>query len=111
MESLARGKPVYMDPRYMRTDCAAEQLLEACQKETEAANAKLVEDGKEPTEVMSYNEDTPCIGLARIGTSTQKIVSGTLKSFFEKDLGEPMHSFIICGDMHDLEEDMYKFFE
>ena len=24
MESLARGKPVYMDPRYMRTDCAAQ---------------------------------------------------------------------------------------
>lgn len=29
MESLARGKPVYMEPRYMKTDCAAQQLLEA----------------------------------------------------------------------------------
>ena len=79
--------------------------------ETKAENAKLTEDGKEANEVMSYNEDTPCIGLARIGTSTQIIVSGTLKSFMDKDLGEPMHSFIICGDMHDLEVDMFKFFE
>ena len=79
--------------------------------ETKAANAKAEEEGREPNEVMSYNEDTPCIGLARVGTSTQKIVSGTLKSFMNKDLGEPMHSFIICGEMHDLEEDMYKFFE
>ena len=87
MESLARGKPKYMDPRYMKTDCAAAQLLETV-KESKG-------DG--------YNEDTPCIGLARIGTDTQKIVSGPLKSFVDKDLGEPMHSFIICGEMHEME--------
>ena len=29
MESLARGKPVYMPPRYMSTQVAAEQLIEA----------------------------------------------------------------------------------
>ena len=55
----------------------------------------------------SYNEDTPCIGLARVGTDTQKIVSGTMKSFIGMDLGEPMHSFIICGDMHEMEKEMY----
>ena len=95
IESLARGKPVYMPPRYMKTDCAAQQLLET---------VKAMEGD-------SYNEDTPCIGLARIGTASQKIISGPLKSFIDRDMGEPMHSFIICGDMHELEEDMYKFFE
>ena len=92
MESLAKGKPVYMPPRYMTTDCAAAQLLEA---------AKATE--KENEEELSYDENTPCFGLARIGTSTQAIVSGTLKSFLKKDLGEPMHSFVICGEMHDME--------
>jgi len=38
-------------------------------------------------------------------------VSGTLKSFIDKDLGEPMHSFIICSKMHELEEEMFKVFE
>ena len=95
IESLARGKPVYLPPRYMRTDCAAQQLLETVKAQ----------------EGDSYNEDTPCIGLARVGTDSQKIVSGTLKSFVDKDLGEPMHSFIICGDMHELEQDMFNFFE
>ena len=33
LESLARGKPVYMPPRYMSTKVAAEQLLEAEEKE------------------------------------------------------------------------------
>ena len=69
MESLAKGKPVYMPPRFMKTDCAAEQLLEAAQKI----------DGDNG----SYDENTPCIGLARVGTDTQKVVSGTLKSFLD----------------------------
>ena len=55
MESLAKGKPVYLPPRYMRTDCAAEQLLEAASKSEEKP---------------CYDEDTPCVGLARVGTST-----------------------------------------
>ena len=59
----------------------------------------------------SYNEETPCMGLARVGTDSQKIVSGPLKSFLDKDLGEPMHSFVICGDMHEIEKEMYDFFE
>mgnify|MGYP006103361421 CR=1 FL=1 len=81
LESLARGKPVYMPPRYMKTDCAAQQLLEAVEK----------------LEGDSFNKDTPCIGLARVGTDSQAIISGTLESFVNRDMGEPMHSFIICG--------------
>jgi diphthine methyl ester synthase len=64
MESLARGKPVYMPPRYMSTMVAAQQLLEAAEKE----------DAK-----PCYDENTKCFGLARIATQTQLIVSGTLK--------------------------------
>ena len=54
MESLAKGKPVYMDPRFMKTDCAAQQLLEAVNE----------------CKGDSYDANTPCIGLVRIGTST-----------------------------------------
>lgn len=96
LESLAKGKPVYMPPRYMKTDCCAEQLLESATKSDE-----------EPC----YDENTQCIGLARIGTSTQRISSGTMKQFLDRDLGEPMHSFVICGTLHDIEEQMYNFFQ
>lgn len=74
------------------------------EKDEEAKDADVEEQARKN---MSFNEDTPCIGLARVGTASQKIVSGTLKSFMEKDLGEPMHSFIICGQMHEIEEEMY----
>ena len=50
------------------------------------------------------------MALVRVGTPTQKVVSGTLKEFLTLDLGEPLHSFVICGEMHHIEEDMYKYF-
>ncbi|CDW79647.1 diphthine synthase [Stylonychia lemnae] len=93
-ESLARGKKVYMQPRYMRTHQAAAQMLEA------EANLKQ----------NVYSEDTPCMGLVRVGTATQKIVSGKLSEFLKLDLGEPLHSFVICGEMHHIEEEMYNYF-
>ena len=58
MESLARGKPVYMPPRYMSTKVAAQQLIEAC------------EDAKTKGETPCYTPETKCFGLARIATDT-----------------------------------------
>ena len=66
LESLARGKPVYMPPRFMKTDCCADQLLEAVKTEED----KKKEEDETYELDPSYNEDTPCIGLARISTDT-----------------------------------------
>lgn len=32
-----------------------------------------------------------------------------MKLFLTIDLGEPLHSFVICGDMHHIEKDMYNY--
>jgi len=93
-ESLARGKPVYLPPRYMLTDCAAQQILET----------------EEKTGLNATTPDTPCFALARIGAESQKIVSGPLKYFADADLGPELHSFIIAGDMHEVEQQMYEHF-
>ena len=97
LESLARGKPVYMAPRYMSTKVAAQQLLEAAEKEDLSP---------------CYNENTKCFGLARIATQTQLIVAGTLKQFAtEIDMGEPLHSLVLCGgELHEIESEMYNHF-
>jgi len=94
-ESLARGKPVYMPPRYMLTDLAAQQILEAEEKQALGA----------------YTPETACFALARVGSETQKIVSGPLKYFVDADLGPELHSFIIAGKMHSVEEEMYEHFK
>jgi hypothetical protein len=38
---------------------------------------------------------TLCVGLARMGQPTQKMVAGTLEELATVDMGEPLHSMII----------------
>ena len=88
-----KGKTKFLPPRYMSVSCAAEQLLEA--EETHNQN---VYDGNA----------TLCVGLARMGQPTQQIVAGTLQELTNIDMGGPLHSLIICGDLHDLELEIIK---
>lgn len=54
----------------------------------------------------AFTEDTVCVGLSQVGSDAQRIVSATLQEMTQIDLGEPLHSLIIPGEMHSLERDM-----
>lgn len=95
LESLARGKVVYEPPRFMSIHTAVEQLLEIEDKRKEGA----------------YSKDTMCIGVARIGSDDQQIVAGTMESLLEVDFGPPLHSLILAGDLHTIEEEILEFFK
>lgn len=56
------------------------------------------------------HEDTICVGVARVGSDTQSICTSTLKSIQSCDLGGPLHSLVVAGNMHPLELDMLKLF-
>lgn len=92
-EAMMRGKTKYLPPRFMSVNTAAEQLLEAEEKEAQQAY-----DGNK----------TLCVGLARMGQPTQCIRAGTLEELRKYDFGGPLHSMIICGDLHDLEMEVLK---
>ena len=95
LESLARGKPVYEPPRFMTVNQAIEQLLEVEEKRGEGA----------------YNEETMCVGVARIGAADQMIVAGPMKRLLDVDFGGPLQSLVIAGEMHELElEILTKYF-
>ena len=52
-----------------------------------------------------------CFAVARMGFDDQKIVAGTLEEFLKIDMGEPLHSFVICApELHFMEQEMYDFF-
>ncbi len=53
-------------------------------------------------------ETTLCVGLARLGQPTQQIVAGTLQELQTVDFGEPLHSLIVCGELHELELEVLK---
>ena len=55
----------------------------------------------------AYDEDTMCVGLARVGLNNQKIVYAKLKDFLHIEMGPPLHSMIICSpNPHFMETDV-----
>jgi diphthine synthase len=92
-QAMMKGRTEFLPPRYMSVSCAAEQLIEA--EETHGEGAYDV-------------SKTLCVGLARMGQPTQKMVAGTLEELVKVDMGEPLHSMIICGELHDLELEILK---
>lgn len=73
---------------------ACKQLLEIEEKRKEKA----------------YDKNTMCVGLARIGTETQQIVAGSMEDLCSIDFGKPLHSLVICGKMHFMEEETLEFY-
>jgi len=50
------------------------------------------------------------VGAARIGWPDQKIIASTLGEMINADLGLPLHSLIIVGSLHPIEEQFLKQF-
>jgi diphthine synthase len=94
-ENLCRGKKIYEKPRFMSVNIALEQMLEA---ESQLNTGKI-------------SEDTLVVGVARIGSPTQKIISGKIKDLIKCDFGTPLHSLIVCAPtLHCMEKDMMEFY-
>lgn len=88
------GKVKYMPPRFMSVNTAIEQLL-------------AIESDKQEGVVT---ESTLAVGMARLGQPTQQIVYGTLEELLKVDFGTPLHSLVICGQLHPLEQEILEFF-
>lgn len=52
-----------------------------------------------------FLKNTPVVGVARLGSSDQKILAGTAEQLLAADFGPPVHSLIIPGKLHFLEEE------
>ncbi|TPX31735.1 hypothetical protein SmJEL517_g05006 [Synchytrium microbalum] len=94
IENMARGRKIYEPPRYMSVNLAVAQLLEIEEKRGEGV----------------CGANTIAVGLARVGASNQRIVSGTLSELLNADFGPPLHSLVLAGNMHFLEADALKVF-
>jgi diphthine synthase len=87
-QAMMKGQTKYLPPRFMTINTACEQLLEAEEKHGEKV----------------YDSDkTLCVGLARMGQETQIIKAGTINELLRQDFGAPLHSFIVCGELHEVE--------
>ena len=74
----------------MSVNTAIEQLLEVEASRGEGA----------------YGPGTLCVGVARLGADSQSIVAGTMDELRDHDFGPPLHSLVIAGDTHVIEEEI-----
>jgi len=126
LELLMKGIKQSEPPRFMSFSQAAEQLISIismrrvdfggnADDSSILLNDQQVDDSKVKTESteelpLELSEEDLCIGLARVGSSTQKIVRTSLGEATKVDLGPPLHSLIIPGQMHPLEEEIVNLF-
>lgn len=92
LESMTKKNKEYMPPRFMTVSEAAQQLLQILQTKRRESDAEL-----------AYSEKTLCIGLVRVGSPKQKIFGASLFEMAHLDLGPPLHSLIIAGQLQPVE--------
>ena len=90
VEALCRGKKEYEPPRFMSCATCARQMLEV----EEARGEKV------------YGPDSMCVAVARMGQDDELIKTCTLKEMCNIDMGGPLHSMVLVGETHPLENDM-----
>ena len=56
--------------------------------------------------MLGLRGDTLCVGVARVGTETQAVCHAPLSDMVTMDIGGPLHSLVIAGKLHPLEEKM-----
>ncbi|XP_066906909.1 diphthine methyl ester synthase isoform X2 [Halyomorpha halys] len=92
-ESITKKKKEYLPPMFMTASEASRQLMEIVKN----SNSSVI-DG-----------DTQCVGVARVGSDEQEIICCSLSEMIMKNLGKPLHSLVIVGKLHPLEEEYLNF--
>ena len=59
----------------------------------------------------AYSRETMAVGLARIGCEDQQIVAAPLGDLLDVDFGQPLHSLIIAGDTHVIEDEVLQLYK
>lgn len=125
LAQLARGRTVYEPPRFMTVGQAAAQMIEiereqglgVCTEDTlavglarlgcpdEAAAAAEAATGEEGGKAAAATNE------AWARPPAELIVAGPLGRLRDEvDFGPPLHSLVIVGDMHEMEEEMLRQF-
>lgn len=91
-EDIRTGKDNYLPSRFMTVNQAIKYLI-----------SLEIEEKK-----GIFTENTKVVGLARVGAPDCKIVYGTAKQLLDIDFGAPLHSLIVPGKLHFIEEEALK---
>jgi len=94
LRSEDSDRVIPLPPRFMTIAQALEVLLHIESKR----NEKVI------------TPQTFVVGVARLGHPNMNIVAGTCEQLANSDFGEPLHSLIIPGKLHHIEEEMLQLY-
>jgi len=101
VENIMKKRNIFEPPRFMSTQQASQQLLEIIARRKQEEE---VASGNNGSEV--FDETAECVAMARIGCDDQKMVFGDLGQVMAlTDMGKPLHSLIIAGNIEDYERE------
>ena len=92
---MMKGRTVFLPPRFMTVNQAVAQLLECEEKHKKGV----------------CTPETYAVGVARVGQKDQIIAYGTMSQLLTFDFGKPLHSLILCGSLHEIEQEMLNYFK
>jgi len=78
---------------------------------TIAEGIKVLLDIEEKRKEKIVTKETKLVGIARIGSKSEKIKYGTAEQLMKEDFGAPLHSIIVPGKLHFMEEEMLKLYQ
>lgn len=126
VENLLRGRKIYEPPRFMSVKTCAEQFLEILDNRRNRCEDNFEDSQNDvKTESLSaalkngsdgaLDENSLCVGVARIGADDQMIIVDTLRMMASEEvdeaIGGPLHSLVIpASNPHPLELDMLRTF-
>eukprot|EP00054_Salpingoeca_dolichothecata_P006917 m.40517 g.40517 ORF g.40517 m.40517 type:complete len:292 (-) comp16755_c0_seq2:19-894(-) len=90
IENLMKGNKIFEPPRYMSINKCIEQFFEVEEKHKGGICARTAR----------------AVGVARVGSPDQTIVSGTLEELSTVDFGAPLHSLVLVGEVDEIEKEM-----
>ena len=101
LENLMKGRDIFEPPRFMTVRQALEQLTEIEKNRKEGI----------------VTPETLVVGVARVGKEDQAIKFGTVSQMMAEETGEdcglggPLHSLVICGELHEMEREFLDQFQ
>ena len=117
---MFRGNKIFEPPRYMSVNEAAQQLLEVIESRKEEGkdtgshttiNQSICENASLAS-LSVLTADSLCVCLARVGADDQRIVVTSLRECATDavDVGAPLHSLVIPGELHDMEKSFLRLY-
>lgn len=94
LESILKKKKEYMPPKFMSVAEASDQLI------------LILERRRKEEKELAFSEGSMAIGLAKVGSEDQRIITCTLSEMRNTNLGPPLHCLVIPAEtLHPLESE------